>query len=72
MGKAGRHSLFRLGGVAEPEPEPEPPGGVDGGEEGRAWGPPPAGLSAAADDLALGASAVEMTALTYCSEGGTG
>ena len=36
MGKAGRHSLFRLGGVAEPEPEPEPPEGVDGGEEGRA------------------------------------
>ena len=36
MGKAGRHSLFRLGGVAEPEPEPELPGGVDGGEEGRA------------------------------------
>ena len=44
------------------------------GEEGGAEGedPFPAALSEGAAVRALGASAVEMTALTYCSEGGTG
>lgn len=71
MGKVGGHSLLRLGGMTGPEPEP--PEGADGGEEGPEWEePPPAALSAGEADLALGASAVEMTALTYCSEGGAG
>ena len=42
------------------------------GEEGAEGGAPPPTLSAGAEDLALGASAVEITALTYCSEGAAG
>ena len=62
----GVEAVWPEGAEARPEgAETVWPEGAEGG------GTEPDALSAGADDRALGASAVERTALTYCSERGT-